>query len=386
MQTPVYLDHHATTPVDPRVLEALLPYFSETFGNASSRNHPFGWKAAEAVMKAREQTAALIGANPREIVFTSGATESNNLAIGGAFEANRAKGRHIVTTTTEHKAVLDPVAWLERDGCRVTRLPPGPDGLLDPSQVAEALESDTVLVSILYANNEIGVIQPIAEIGAVVRAHGALFHVDAAQAAGKIPLDVDSDTIDLLSLTAHKIYGPKGVGALFVRRRGRRAEIAERIHGGGHERGLRSGTLNVPGIVGLGEACEIAGRALEAEGIRLGALRDRLLEGLLDLDGVQVNGDLERRLPHNLNVSFAGVDGESLLRGLANDIAVSSGSACTTNDPEPSHVLRAIGTPPELAQASLRFGLGRSTTAAEIDFAVERVAAVVRRLRQLSLA
>ena len=384
MRTPIYLDHHATTPVDQRVLEAMLPYFSENFGNAASRNHAFGWKAAEAVKRAREQAAALIGANVREIVFTSGATESNNLALKGAVQANRERGCHIITTVTEHKAVLDPVARLEREGCRVSRLPVGSDGLLEPSEVEQALTPETVLVSVLYANNEIGVIQPISEIGRLVRAHGALFHTDAAQAAGKISVDVDGDAIDLLSLTAHKLYGPKGAGVLYVRRRGRRAEITQQIDGGGHERGLRSGTLNVPGIVGLGKACEIAAMEMDADAARLGALRDRLLERLSGkLDGVHVNGSPQQRLAHNLNVSFAGVDGESLLRGLT-DIAVSSGSACTSNNPEPSHVLRAIGAPRELVQASLRFGLGRSTTAAEIEFAADRVVAVVRRLRQMS--
>ena len=381
---PIYLDHQATTPVDARVLEAMLPYFSDSFGNAASRNHSFGWRAREAVSRARDQAAELIGANSREIVFTSGATESNNLAIRGAVEATGRTTGRIITCATEHKAVLDPCLRLRRLGFDVTILPVDSSGLLDCQRVADALTDDTILVSVMYANNEIGVLQPIAEIGAIVRQTRALFHVDAAQATGKIPVDVERDAIDLLSMSAHKFYGPKGVGALYVRRRGRRATIAAQMDGGGHERGLRSGTLNVPGIVGLGSACALAREEMEVEGRRLAMLRDRLKDRLFAaLDGLQVNGSLDRRLPNNLNVSFAGVDGESLLMGL-DDVAVSSGSACTSESPEPSHVLRAIGVSEKLAHASLRFGLGRQNTQEEIDYAVEKAAAVVSRLRRLS--
>jgi len=381
---PIYLDHHATTPVDARVLEAMLPYYGEVYGNAASRNHSFGWKAREAVSRGRDQVAALIGASSREIVFTSGATESNNLAIRGAVEATgRTKGR-IITCATEHKAVLDPCARLKRLGFEVIVLPVGSDGFLDLERLRSALTDDTILVSVMYANNEIGVIQPIAEMGAAVRETRALFHVDAAQAAGKVPVDVERDSIDLLSLTAHKMYGPKGIGALYVRRRGRRAEIVAQMDGGGHERGLRSGTLNVPGIVGLGVACQISVDEMESEAQRLSELRNRLKNRLFEsLDGLQLNGSMERRLPHNLSIGFSGVDGESLLMGL-DDIAVSSGSACTSEMPEPSHVLRALGVPEKLAHASLRFGLGRQTTEEEVDYAVEKVASVVTRLRQMS--
>lgn len=362
----------------------MLPYFSEAYGNAASRNHAFGWRAREAVSRARDQVAALIGASSREIVFTSGATESNNLAIRGAVEASGRTAGRIITCATEHKAVLDPCVRLRRLGFDVVVLPVDSDGLLDPQRLADALTDDTLLVSVMYANNEIGVLQPIAQIGAIVRRTRALFHVDAAQAAGKIPVDVAGDAVDLLSLSAHKLYGPKGVGALYVAKRGRRAEIAAQMDGGGHERGLRSGTLNVPGIVGLGAACALSGEDMDAEGQRLAALRDRLKDRLFAvLDGLQVNGSRERRLPNNLSVSFAGVDGESLLMGL-DDVAVSSGSACTSESPEPSHVLRALGVPEKLAHASLRFGLGRQNTEEEIDYAADKTAAVVSRLRQLS--
>jgi cysteine desulfurase len=384
VKLPIYLDHHATTPVDARVLEAMLPYYTEVFGNAASRNHSFGWKAREAVSRGRDQVAALIGSSAREIVFTSGATESNNLAIRGAVDATgRSKGR-IVTCVTEHKAVLDPCDRLKKFGFEVVVLPVGSDGLLDVGRLRSTLTEDTLLVSVMYANNEIGVVQPIAEIGAAIRETKALFHVDAAQAAGKIPLDVERDSIDLLSLTAHKMYGPKGIGALYVRRRRRRAEIVAQMDGGGHERGLRSGTLNVPGLVGLGTACEIAVEEMESEGKRLAELRNRLKNKLLgSIEGVTVNGSMEYRLPHNLSIGFARVDGESLLMGL-DDVAVSSGSACTSETPEPSHVLRALGVPAKLAHASLRFGLGRETTEEEVDYAAEKVASVVTRLRQMS--
>ena len=384
MNLPIYLDHHATTPVDARVLEAMLPYYGEVFGNAASRNHSFGWKAREAVSRGRDQVAALIGASSREIVFTSGATESNNLAIRGAVEATGRTSGRIITCATEHKAVLDPYARLKRLGFEVVVLPVGSDGFLDVGRLRSALTDDTILVSVMYANNEIGVIQPIAEIGDAVRETRALFHVDAAQAAGKVPIDVQQDSIDLLSLTAHKMYGPKGIGALYVRRRGRRAEIVTQMDGGGHERGLRSGTLNVPGIVGLGVACQISVDEMESEAQRLSELRNRLENRLFEsLEGLRVNGSMERRLPHNLSIGFSGVDGESLLMGL-DDIAVSSGSACTSEIPEPSHVLRALGVPEKLAHASLRFGLGRQTTEEEVDYAVEKVASVVTRLRQMS--
>jgi cysteine desulfurase len=379
---PIYLDHHSTTPVDPRVLEAMLPWFNDSFGNAASRNHAYGWEAADAVNRARQQVAALIGASPREIVFTSGATESNNLAIKGA--GWRAAHNRMVTAVTEHKAVLDPADWLEDElGFEVARLLVETDGRLHLGELAEALEQPTEIVSLMAANNEIGLLHPLSEIGALCRERGALFHVDAAQAAGRIPLDVGPAQIDLLSLSAHKLYGPKGVGALFVRGSVRN-RIAAQMDGGGHERGLRSGTLNVPGIVGFGLACEIAAAEMESEALRLAALRDRLLERLQnELDGVHVNGALQPRLPNNLNVSFEGVDGETLL-GKLDGLAVSSGSACTTADPRPSHVLRALARSDRLAQASLRVGLGRSTTAEDIESAADQVIGVVQRLRTLS--
>ncbi len=384
MRTPVYMDNHATTPVDPCVVEAMLPFFTKTFGNAASRNHSFGWEAEKAVEKARGQVAALIGAAPREIVFTSGATESNNLALKGAAEMRAARGNHILTVATEHKAVLDTAKRLEKGGCRVSCLPVGKDGRVDPRRLAEAITDETILISAMYANNEIGVIQPIGEIGRLARERQILFHTDAAQAAGKIPIDVERDHIDLLSISGHKMYGPKGIGALYVRRRNPRVEIAAQIDGGGHERGMRSGTLNVPGIVGLGRACEICGQEMAEESRRLARLRDRLQDGILGrLEGCHVNGSLEHRLPHNLNVSFAGVEGEMLLMGL-DDVAVSSGAACTSATPEPSHVLRALGAPEELAHSSIRFGLGRFNTGEEVDYVIGRVVEVVSRLRELS--
>ncbi|MBI1353501.1 MAG: aminotransferase class V-fold PLP-dependent enzyme [Acidobacteria bacterium] len=382
MKRPIYLDHHATTPVDPRVLEAMLPWFSESFGNPASRNHAWGWEARDAVDKARRQTAALIGANPREIVFTSGATESNNLAIKGL--GWHARHNRMVTCQTEHKAVLDPAEWLEEElGFEVERLHVDPDGTIALDELEEALQQPSEIVSLMAANNEIGTLHPLDEISRICRRHGAHLHVDAAQAAGRIPLDVKALDIDLLSISGHKLYGPKGVGALYVRA-GLREKMEAQMHGGGHERGLRSGTLNVPGVVGLGAACEIAAAESDAEAERLSALRDRLLERLTaELDGVHVNGLLAPRLPNNLNVSFEGVDGETLL-GKLDGVAVSSGSACTTADPQPSHVLRALGLSDKLAQASLRFGLGRSTTAEEIEQAADQVIAAVRRLRALS--
>ena len=383
---PIYLDYHATTPADPRVVEALAPYFTERFGNAASRHHAFGWAARDAAEAARRQVAGLIGADPREICFTSGATESNNLALKGALSAAAAARPHIVTVATEHRAVLDPCRRLADAGARVTEVAPDGDGLVSPKSIEQALTDDTVLVSVMLANNEIGVLQPIAEIAEITRARGILLHSDAAQAVGRVPVDVGALGVDLLSFTAHKLYGPKGVGALYVRRRRPRVPLAPIIDGGGHERGLRSGTLNVPGIVGFGAAADICRTELAAEGERIGRLRDRLLAALeARLDGVTVNGSMDQRLPHNLNVSFAGVEGESLLVGL-DDVAVSSGAACTTASPglEPSHVLRAIGLPDELARASLRFGLGRWTTEEEIDYAADKVSSLVERLRQLS--
>jgi cysteine desulfurase len=382
MKLPIYLDNHATTPVDPRVLEAMLPYYSTEFGNAASRSHVFGWKAEEAVERARGEVAALIGAGPKEIVFTSGATESDNLALKGAAEFYRDKGDHLITVQTEHKAVLDACKRLERQGARVTYLPVDRDGLVTAAQVAAAIEDRTILVSVMTANNEIGVIQPIAEIGRVCRERGVLFHTDAVQAVGKVPFDVEAMCVDLASLSAHKVYGPKGVGALYVRRSRPRVRIAPIIDGGGHERGMRSGTLNVPAIVGFGEACAIAEREMQDESARVGRLRDRLLAGVrARVDGVVVNGGMEHRLPGNLNLSFEHMDGEALLRALS-PIAVSSGSTCTAAAMEPSYVLKALGVSDDLAYASVRFGLGRFNTEEEVDLAVELVAREVPRLRE----
>jgi len=383
---PIYLDHHATTPLDPRVLEAMLPYFTQKFGNAASRGHRFGWEADQAVEQARRQIAGLIGASPQEIVFTSGATESDNLAIKGVAEAYADRGDHIITTAIEHKAVLDACKKLERRGCRVTCLPVGPDGLVDPGAVRAAIGERTVLVSIMYANNEVGTIQPVAEIGGICKERGVLFHSDAVQAVGKTPVDVDADNIDLLSISAHKMYGPKGVGALYVRRRNPRVQLAAQMDGGGHERGARAGTLNVPGIVGLGEACAIAGREMPEESGRLRHLRDRLRASLeAGLDEVAVNGSLEHGLPHSLNMSFAGVEAESLMMGMS-EVALSSGSACTSASMEPSYVLRAMGVADELAHCSIRFGLGRFNTGQEVDYAAARAIEVVKKLRELSPA
>ena len=385
---PIYMDNHATTPMDPRVLEVMLPYFGAKFGNAASRNHAFGWEAEQAVEKAREQVAKLIGATAKEIIFTSGATESNNLAIKGIAEMYRERGNHIITQATEHKAVLDTCKKLEKQGYRVTYLQPQPDGLISLKELEEAMVTEgpdkTILVTIMYANNEIGVIQPVAEIGKLCHAKGILFHTDAVQAVGKIPVDVQKDNIDVLSLTAHKIYGPKGVGALYVRRRNPRVQISEQINGGGHERGMRSGTLNVPGIVGLGAAAEICMNEMEAEGKREAELRDYLKAKLeAALDYVQVNGTMEHHLPGNLNMSFVYVEGESLLMGI-NDIAVSSGSACTSATLEPSYVLKALGLGDEVAHSSIRFGLGRFNNKAEVDYVSDKLIDVVLKLRELS--
>ena len=378
----VYLDYHATTPVDPRVLEAMLPYFTNHFGNPASRQHAWGWKAQEAIDRARGQVAALIGASPADIVFTSGATESNNLAIKGAACALRDQGNHIITVATEHKSVLDSVKRLEREGWRVTRLGVNPDGLIDLDTLSSAVSDGTVLVSVMAANNEIGVLQPLAEISRIAHERGALLHTDAAQGAGKIPIDVETMGVDLLSLTGHKYYGPKGAGALFVRRRKPRLKLECQIDGGGHENGLRSGTLNVPGIVGLGHAAEICRSEMESESGRLSALRGRLLDGLESgVDGIRVNGSMTHRLPHNLHVSFDRVEGEQLLMALG-DLAVSTGSACSSGSQAPSHVLEAIGAVGDRAGASIRFGLGRTTTESDIDFAIERVTTVVKSLRR----
>lgn len=384
VKLPIYMDNQATTAVDPRVLEAMLPYFTEKFGNAASRNHEFGWKAEEAVENARAQIARLIRANPREIVFTSGATESDNLAIKGVVEAYREKGNHIITQATEHKAVLDVCKHLEKSGCEVTYLPVAPDGLIDLEDLRRAVTPKTILISIMYANNEIGVIQPIEEIGKIAKEKKIVFHVDAVQALGKIPVDVQRDGIDLLSISAHKIHGPKGVGALYVRRKDPRVAIASMIDGGGHERGMRSGTLNVPGIVGLGKACELCMKDMPEESERLRRLRDGLKEAIMSrLDGTAVNGSLARRLPNNLNLSFSGVEGDALLMGI-NDVAVSSGSACTSAMIEPSYVLRALGVSEDLAHSSIRFGLGRFNTEEEVDYVADRVVETVKRLRELS--
>jgi cysteine desulfurase len=384
IKTPIYMDYHATTPVDPRVLEAMLPYFNERFGNSASRNHAFGWTAEEAVENARAQIARLINATPKEIIFTSGATESNNLALKGAAEMYREKGNHIITQVTEHKAVLDTCKRLEKYGYEVTYLPVGKDGRVNPEDVRKAITPKTIIISIMYANNEIGVVQPIAEIGKIAKEKGVLLHSDGVQAIGKIPVDVQADNIDMLSMTAHKIYGPKGVGALYVRRRNPRVQLSSILDGGGHERGMRSGTLNVPGIVGFGKACEICMNEMATESARMIALRDRLRKGLeAKLDEIYINGTMEHHLPNNLNMSFAFVEGESLLMGI-NDIAVSSGSACTSATLEPSYVLKALGVGEDLAHTSIRFGLGRFNTEEEVDYVVNRMYEVVSRLRELS--
>ncbi len=384
VKLPIYMDNHATTPVDPRVLEAMMPYLTSVFGNAASRNHQFGWLAEEGVERGRDQVAKLIGATAKEIVFTSGATESDNLAIKGVAEMYREKGNHIITQVTEHKAVLDTCKRLEKYGYRVTYLPVQKDGLIDLDDLKRAIDDKTILVTIMAANNEIGVLQPIREIGKICREKGVLFHTDAVQAVGKVPFDVNKDNIDLASISGHKIYGPKGVGALYVRRKNPRVQLAAQIDGGGHERGMRSGTLNVPGIVGLGAACEICMLDMPEESKKLQALRDRLRDKILNnLDEVFINGSWEHRLPQSLNISFAYVEGESLLMGI-NDIAVSSGSACTSATLEPSYVLKALGTGDDLAHSSIRFGIGRFNTEAEVDYIGDRVVETVKRLRELS--
>jgi cysteine desulfurase len=384
MKFPIYMDNHATTPVDPRVFQAMTPYLTSVFGNAASRNHSFGWEAEEAVEKARKQVADLIGANSKEIVFTSGATESDNLALKGVAQMYAEKGNHIITAATEHKAILDTCKRLEKEGYRVTYLPVQQNGLVDLDQLRAAITDKTILISIMHANNEIGVLQPVREIGRIAKERGVLFHTDGTQAVGKVPVNVIEDNIDLLSISAHKMYGPKGVGALYVRRRNPRVQLTAQMDGGGHERGMRSGTLNVPGIAGLGEACAIAQKEMPEESKRMRYLRDKLMNRLQSsLDEVYINGSMEHRLPNNLNMSFAYVEGESLLMGI-NDVAVSSGSACTSATLEPSYVLKALGAGDDLAHSSIRFGIGRFNTEEEVDYVAEKVIDVVKKLRELS--
>jgi cysteine desulfurase len=370
--------------MDPRVLEAMLPYFVENFGNAASRNHSFGWQAEEAVDYAREQIAQLIGADPKEIIITSGATEGDNLGIKGVFEMYATKGNHIITCTTEHKAVLDTCKHLEKLGAEVTYLEVQPDGLIDLKQLEAAMRPTTILVAIMYANNEIGVIQPVKEISAIAKKHGALFFTDAVQAVGKIPVDVNADGIDIMAFTAHKMYGPKGVGALYVRRKNPRVKVTAQMDGGGHERGMRSGTLNVPGIVGFGKACEVARLDMAADTERISKLRDKLENALTQIEESYVNGNPAHRLPHVSNISFKYVEGEGLMMGFNKDIALSSGSACTSASLEPSYVLKALGLGDDLAHSSLRFGLGRNTTEEQIDFTIKAVTETVLKLREMS--
>ena len=384
LKLPIYMDNHATTRTDPRVLDAMLPYFSGTYGNAASRNHEFGWAAEKAVEEARERIAKLIGATAKEIIFTSGATESDNLAIKGVAEMYRERGNHIITQATEHKAVLDSCKRLEKHGFRITYLPVQKDGRIDLDDLRRAIDDRTILVTIMAANNEIGVLQPIREIGALCHERGVLFHSDAVQAVGKVPFHVIQDNIDIAAISGHKIYGPKGVGALYVRRKNPRVQLVAQIDGGGHERGMRSGTLNVTGIVGLGKACELAGQDMAEEATRLATMRERLRQAIMgQLDEVYINGSMEHRLPGNLNLSFAYVEGESLLMGI-NDVAVSSGSACTSATLEPSYVLKALGTGDDLAHSSIRYGIGRFHTDAEVDYVAQRVIETVQRLRELS--
>jgi cysteine desulfurase len=384
LKLPIYLDHNATTPMDPRVLEAMIPYFTENFGNAASRNHSFGWHAEEAVDYAREQIAKLVGADPKEIIFTSGATEGDNLAIKGVYEMYASKGNHIITCTTEHKAVLDTCKHLEKQGAEVTYLEVQPDGLIDLKQLEAAMKPTTILVAIMYANNEIGVIQPVKEIAAIAKKHGALFFTDAVQAVGKIPVDVNADGIDLMAFTAHKMYGPKGVGALYVRRKNPRVKVTAQVDGGGHERGMRSGTLNVPGIVGFGKSAELARLEMAEDTARISALRDKLENALKQIEESYVNGNPAYRLPHVSNISFKYVEGEGLMMGFNKDIALSSGSACTSASLEPSYVLKALGLGDDLAHSSLRFGLGRYTTEEQIDFTIKAVSETVLKLREMS--
>ena len=384
LQFPIYLDHNATTPCDPRVVDAMLPYFTNSFGNAASRNHPFGWQAEEAVDYAREQVAKLVGADTKEIIFTSGATEADNLAIKGVFEMYASKGNHIITCNIEHKAVLDTCKHIEKEGGEVTYLKVKDNGLIDLAELEAAIKPTTILIAIMYANNEIGTVMPMKEISAIARKHGVLVFSDATQAIGKIPVDVSKDGIDLMAFTAHKMYGPKGVGALYVRRKNPRVKVTAQMDGGGHERGMRSGTLNVPGIVGFGKACEICMNEMEEEGKRLRALRDKLETELLKIEEAYLNGDKEYRLPHVSNISFKYVEGEGLMMGFNKNIALSSGSACTSASLEPSYVLKALGLGDDLAHSSLRFGLGRFTTEEQIDYTIKQVSDTVYKLREMS--
>lgn len=384
VKLPIYLDNNATTPMDPRVLEAMTPYFLEHFGNAASRNHPFGWEAEEAVDYAREQVAKLVGADPKEIIFTSGATEADNLAIKGVFEMYASKGNHIITVTTEHKAVLDTCKHIEKAGGEVTYLTVNPEGLIDLKELEAAIKPTTILIAIMYANNEVGVIMPVKEISAIAKKHGVLFFTDATQAVGKIPVDVMKDGIDLMAFSAHKMYGPKGVGALYVRRKNPRVKVTAQMDGGGHERGMRSGTLNVPGIVGFGKACELCRLDMEEDTKRISKLRDKLETELLKVEEAYVNGSREHRLPHVSNISFKYVEGEGLMMGFNKNIALSSGSACTSASLEPSYVLKALGLGDDLAHSSLRFGLGRFTTEEQIDYTIKSVTDTVLKLREMS--
>lgn len=384
LKLPIYLDNNATTPVDPRVLDAMIPYFTEQFGNAASRNHPFGWQAEEGVDYAREQVARLINADPKEIIFTSGATEADNLALKGVFEMYASKGNHIITAVTEHKAVLDACKHIEKMGGEVTYLDVQPDGLVDLAALEAAIRPTTILLAIMYANNEIGTIQPMRQISEIARKHGALLFTDATQAVGKIPVDVIADGIDLMAFSAHKMYGPKGVGALYVRRKNPRVKVTAQMDGGGHERGMRSGTLNVPGIVGFGKACEIAQQDMESDTRRISALRDKLENALLAVEEAYVNGSVQHRLPHVSNISFKYVEGEGLMMGFNKNIALSSGSACTSASLEPSYVLKALGLGDDLAHSSLRFGLGRFTTEEQIDYTIQAVTETVNKLREMS--
>jgi cysteine desulfurase len=384
LKFPIYLDNNATTPMDPRVFEAMKPYFLEHFGNAASRNHSFGWEAEEAVDYAREQVAKLIGADPKEIIFTSGATEGDNLGIKGVYEMYASKGNHIITATTEHKAVLDTCKHIEKSGGEVTYLQVQPDGLIDLKALEAAIKPTTILIAIMYANNEIGTIMPIKEISAIARKHGVLLFTDATQAVGKIPVDVNKDGIDVMAFSAHKMYGPKGVGALYVRRKNPRVKVTAQMDGGGHERGMRSGTLNVPGIVGFGAACELCRLDMEADTKRISILRDKLETELMKLEEAYINGSTEHRLPHVANISFKHVEGEGLLMGFNKNIALSSGSACTSASLEPSYVLKALGLGDDLAHSSLRFGLGRFTTEEQIDYTIKAISETVLKLREMS--
>ncbi len=381
LKLPIYLDHNATTPCDPRVVEAMLPYFTKSFGNAASRHHSFGWVAEEAVDHAREQVARLIGAEPKEIIFTSGATEGDNLALKGVLEMYSGKGKHIITCNIEHKAVMDTCSYIESRGGEVTWLEVKPSGLIDLSELEAAIRPDTILISIMYANNEIGTVMPMKEICEIAKRKGVLIFTDATQAVGKVPIDVNETGIDLMAFSAHKMYGPKGVGALYVRRKNPRVKLSAQLHGGGHEKGMRSGTLNVPGIVGFGTACEICQKEMNEEAARVARLRDKLQNGLLKIEGTYVNGDVNQRLPHVTNISFKHADGEGLMMSLNKNIALSTGSACTSASIEPSYVLKALGLEDELAHSTIRFGLGRYTTEEEIDYAIEKVGEAVSKLR-----